>query len=241
MKNFFDRQLILYFKKNIIYFIFLFFLLFLILYLIFLLILNNSELSEKIKTINEQNINLKRRIEKLDNLKNYNLEENIKLVNKIIPNNDDIFTVIYTLINLGNNLNVAIPYFEVNANQIKRGKFSIKVDIIADDILNFLNNYLLSSGRLITISSLKINTEGNKYPLDLHFYNYKPDNINSFKNSDNIISNININLYYINKINEMIEEGKIVLNSKNKDNNFLPNVQYNYESINSSENPFSPN
>lgn len=232
MMNFFDRQLILFFKKNLIYFITLISLLGIIIYLIFQVILRNSTLIGKIRSTSEQNIILKEKIDKLNMVSNYNLEKKIKSISRLIPNNDDMFTVISTIMRLSNKLNISIPNYEINGKQIKSKKFSVKVDILTNDILNFLKNYHFSAGRLVTISSVKINTENEKYSLELNLYNFDP-------NQKNLINFNKLSFENFNKIDQLIEEGMIILGPQNSDDNLIPKDQFSTEEIQSSDDPFS--
>lgn len=233
MNNYFDKQLFFYFKKNLISFFSLIFLLVIFIYLIFQVIIKNSELIEKNRITNEQNILLKNKLNRLNSLASYNLDKKIKLINKIIPKNDDVFTVATTLLKLSNKLNIILPSFEVNANQIKKNKFSVKVDILTSDILDFLSKYLLTTGRLITISSIKINTESNKYTVDLNFYNLDPKQTKQAN-----IKEVNFENIY--KIEEVANEFESTIEFDNVNPTSFPKTEFNFEKIQLNDDPFLP-
>lgn len=177
-------------KENLIY-IFGFFI---------LIILNLTLIStgiKKITILNSEITNLSKDLENLNKkvilINNYSsnskiIEENIYFLNKLIPNSEDYFSIIYSLENLSQKTGFIITQYNINIGTSTSQKIRLSVIGIGDTVsfLNFLKEYNFGGGRLITSNNIELNKDiGDSIKIDLTFYNKKVD----IKNQDVIANN----------------------------------------------------
>ncbi len=177
-------------KENLIYIFGFFILIILNLTLIFTGI-------KKITTLNSEIINLSKDLENLNKkvilINNYSsnsriIEENIYFLNKLIPNSEDYFSIIYSLENLSQKTGFIITQYNINIGTSTSEKIRLNIIGTGDTLsfLNFLKEYNFGGGRLITSDNIELNKDiGDSIKIDLTFYNKKVD----IKNQDVIANN----------------------------------------------------
>lgn len=170
-------------KENVLYIVSLFFLL--------ILIVTTIKLSLNKINLGKSRINiLKTDINQLDKkVKLYQesipstdkLDEDIKLLNRLIPNVEDYFSVIYALDKLSEETGFLIINYSVNVKKSTSDKLRLTINGIGDSeaFLRFLEKYQFSGGRLITSDKIELNPEmSGAIKLNITFYNkaIKPGN-----------------------------------------------------------------
>ncbi len=134
---------------------------------------------EKIKTLDEelQEINSKKNaLSFLSNAPSKNIDEYYNIVSALIPEAENYFTIIYTLNNLAELTNFNITSYSLNLKESTANKISIEVTGVGNqsEFLNFLREYNLGGGRLITAEEITLNAEEfSGITLRLNFYNQK--------------------------------------------------------------------
>ncbi|MEK7070388.1 MAG: hypothetical protein AAB966_01135 [Patescibacteria group bacterium] len=103
------------------------------------------------------------------------LDEDNKLMTSLIPDSEDYFTLIYSLDQLSQKSSFLITDYAVDLKASTSEKLSLTVKGVGDGetFKSFLQDYNLSSGRLITIDTMSVDakTLGTEYTLLLNFYN----------------------------------------------------------------------
>jgi len=104
------------------------------------------------------------------------LEQNIKILNGLIPNMEDHFSIIYTLDKLSQKTGFIITSYSVNMKASTTNKLKLTITGIGDTsaFMNFLESYNFGGGRLITSDKIELNSKvGKTIKIDLTFYNKK--------------------------------------------------------------------
>lgn len=166
-------------KENIYYIVIAFILLISIFILPSIIINTYSQNVEKIITLEEelQEINSKKNaLSFLSNTSTKNIDEYYNIVSSLIPEAENYFTIIYALNNLAELTNFNITSYSLNLKESTPNKLSIEVTGIGNqnEFLNFLKEYNLGGGRLITAEEITLNSEEfSGITLRLNFYNQK--------------------------------------------------------------------
>jgi len=107
------------------------------------------------------------------------LNENIAFLNRLIPNSEDYFSIIYSLEKLSEKTGFTINGYTVNIQSSTANKLRLTISGSGDStaFLDFLENYNFSGGRLITSDKIELNpqTSTNSIKIDLTFYNKTVD------------------------------------------------------------------
>ena len=110
------------------------------------------------------------------------LDEDVALLNSLIPNVEDYFSVIYSLETLSEKTGFSIIGYSVNVNKSTANKLRLTVTGVGDSnsFLKFLQNYNFAGGRLITSDKIELNPQlSGSIKLDLTFYNKSTANNNT--------------------------------------------------------------
>lgn len=163
-----------------IYYIVIAFILLISIFIVPSIVINTySQNVEKINTIEAelQEINSKKNaLAFLSNTSTKNIDEYYNIVSSLIPEAENYFTIIYALNNLADLTNFNITSYSLNLKESTKNKLSIEVTGIGNqsEFLNFLREYNLGGGRLITAEEITLNSEGfSGITLRLNFYNQK--------------------------------------------------------------------
>lgn len=138
-----------------------------------------SQNVEKINTIEAelQEINSKKNaLEFLSSTSSKNIDDYYNIVSSLIPEAENYFTIIYTLNNLAELTNFNITSYSLNLKESTQNKISIEVTGVGNqsEFVNFLKEYNLGGGRLITAEEITLNTEEfTGITLRLNFYSQK--------------------------------------------------------------------
>lgn len=167
-------------KENIYYIIFCLTFIFIIVFLTQTSIGKISVLDEKYQETKNEVDNLQTRFDLLNTNtpSKEELDQDIKLLNGLIPDTEDYFSIIYALDELSRDTGFIITSYTVNMrgstdNQLK---LSINGTGDTDKFLNFLKSYNFSGGRLITSDKIELNAKtSGQIKIDLTFYNKKID------------------------------------------------------------------
>jgi hypothetical protein len=147
---------------------------------IFSLMYNSSQLPEKLARINT----LKGEIKELENKANIinsssfadsqELDQDIKLLNSLIPNVEDYFSVIYALDQLSSKTSFIITSYNINVQRSSSNKLQLVITGVGDQqaFMNFLKEYNFGGGRLITADRVELASQlDTAIRLDIKFYN----------------------------------------------------------------------
>lgn len=163
-----------------IYYIVIAFILLIAIFIVPSVIINTySQNVEKINTLEKelQEINSKKNaLSFLSNTSTINIDDYYNIVSSLIPEAENYFTIIYTLNNLADLTNFNITSYSLNLKESTKNKLSIEVTGIGNqsEFLNFLREYNLGGGRLITAEEITLNAEEfSGITLRLNFYNQK--------------------------------------------------------------------
>jgi len=175
-------------KLNLV-FIFLkkyFFIFFFLLALIFLNIIILIKNSQKLESLDYKINNLKSEIYKYEqrleiinknSSTNKKIELYTKLLNSLIPDKEDYFSIIYALDTLSKKTGFYINNYTLNISDSTSDRLKLTITGYGDyqAFINFLNEYNLSGKRLITSNMIQLNTEdiNSAYKVFLTFYNKK--------------------------------------------------------------------
>lgn len=110
-----------------------------------------------------------------------NLNDDLALVNKLIPDSEDYFSMIYSLEQLSQSTGFLINSYTVNLTKSTANKLSLSVTGVGDSatFLKLLQEYNVGGGRLITAEKIGVDpTQIGSITLVLNFYNKKADTSN---------------------------------------------------------------
>jgi hypothetical protein len=111
------------------------------------------------------------------------LSEDLDFLNKLIPNVEDYFSIIYALEKLSQKTNFIVISYTVAIQGSTAEKLKLNITGMGDSesFINFLKNYNFEGGRLITSDKIQLNSNfSGTVTVDLTFYTKKvPINQNS--------------------------------------------------------------
>src|SRR3989344_846883 len=204
-----------------IYYIIISFILLISIFMVPSIVLNTySQNIEKINTIEEelQEINSKKNaLSFLSSTSSKNIDEYYNIVSSLIPETENYFTIIYALNNLAELTNFNITSYSLNLKESTVNKISIEVTGVGNhsEFLNFLKEYNVGGGRLITAEEITLNSEEfTGITLRLNFYSQKSslfqrgtiDYKNILSKIDNLKSKIKFNFQTDTKEESVIED-----------------------------------
>lgn len=105
-----------------------------------------------------------------------NLEEDIRIIQALIPDAEDYFSILYALDQLSQKTGFLINSYTINLTQSTKDKLSVVVTGVgdADSFLRFLQEYNFGGGRLITTEKIELGSDQSEaFKLNLTFYNRK--------------------------------------------------------------------
>ncbi|MDO8609996.1 MAG: hypothetical protein Q7R95_05575 [bacterium] len=137
----------------------------LILIIVFVIVNFTKIPQNKEKIANLQN-DIKTYQAKLDSLNyvglnNNELQKDIIFLNKLVPNVEDYFSIIYALENISTQTNFRIDSYSINLQQSTSNKLKLKISGTGDRtaFVNFLKLYNFAGGRLITADKFELNPQ----------------------------------------------------------------------------------
>lgn len=144
-------------------------------------IANNSNYDKKISVLRTELSQLKNKVTLMNTSipTSLKLDEDLDFLNKLIPNVEDYFSIIYALEKLSQKSNFIITSYTVSVGSSTAEKLKLNVSGTGDSqtFIDFLKNYNFGGGRLIT--SDKIQLDPNFFgtiKIDLTFYTKKVTN-----------------------------------------------------------------
>lgn len=105
------------------------------------------------------------------------IDQDLELISKFIPDSEDYFSMIYALEKLSQSSGFIINNYTVNLTKSSANKLSLTVTGVGDSnsFLELLRTYNYAGGRLITAEKIGIDPlQTSGVNLDLNFYNEKP-------------------------------------------------------------------
>jgi Tfp pilus assembly protein PilO len=159
----------------------------------------------------------------------FNIEKAIKILNYLVPNEEDYFSILYALENLSKKTGFQITSYAVNLSEKNPNRLRLTISGVGniDTFFNFLKEYNFSGKRLITSDNLSLSSEQKSgYKIDLIFYNKQ---VADQKNlSTSAINDPN----FFKKINDLLAKTDFILKESSEE--AILNTNYPRK-----ENPFS--
>ncbi|MEK7634172.1 MAG: hypothetical protein AAB437_04995 [Patescibacteria group bacterium] len=104
------------------------------------------------------------------------LDEDVRLLNGLIPNLEDYFSIIYALEKLSRKSNFIVTSYSVTVGESTAQKLKLNVTGTGDSqsFINFLKDYNFGGGRLITSDKIQLDPDFfGSIKIDLTFYTKK--------------------------------------------------------------------
>jgi len=104
------------------------------------------------------------------------IDIDIQLLNSLVPNAEDYFSIIYALEKISQKTGFVITSYTVNVTKTTTDKLRLSISGKGDTttFLNFLQSYNYEGGRLITSDKIELNAEASGViKMNLTFYNKK--------------------------------------------------------------------
>lgn len=135
-----------------------------------------SKIDSNIKTLSTDIKSLQEKAQLFQNVlpSTQKLDEDIKLLNILIPNVEDFFSIIYSLEELSNKTGFIIDGYSVNMSASTTEKLRLSITGTGDttSFMKFLDEYNFGGGRLITSDRIELKQElSGTIKIDLTFYN----------------------------------------------------------------------
>ena len=123
------------------------------------------------------------------------LDEDVKLLNSLIPNIEDYFSIIYSLETLSQKTGFVIIGYSVNIAKSTANKLKLSVTGVGDtnSFMKFLDQYNFAGGRLITSDKIELDPQlTGSVKVDLTFYNKntKVGGVSELPTSDKIFQEL---------------------------------------------------
>lgn len=165
-------------KENILYIVFDLVTCALILFFLSFNGTKTIENTQKVNTLTNEVQNLRRRASVFKNvsLSEEDLDSTIKILNELIPNSEDYFSVIYALEKLSQQTNFVINSYTINLKSSTPEKLKLSIAGIGnrDAFLKFLSEYNFGGGRLITSDKIELTPQvSGQIKIDVTFYSKK--------------------------------------------------------------------
>ena len=186
--------------------------------ILFLVIPFFQQTLENKQKINDLNNEINLLTSKKNNLKLFaqndlNIEKAIKILNYLVPNEEDYFSILYALEKLSGKTGLLITSYVINLSDKNPNRLRLTVTGLGDinTFLDFLKEYNFGGGRLITSDNLSLNSQQQSgFKIDLIFYNQKIDTKN--------LSNLTIDdPTFFKKINELLAKTEFVLKESSEE------------------------
>ena len=164
-------------KENILYIISFLLLIFLNILILIIGINKLINLNNEVKKISTEVSDLKNRYKfyfQSQDLVEEKLIEDIKMLNRLIPDVEDYFSIIYALEKLSQKTGFYIISYSVDVSKSTKDKLRLSVSGVGDSVsfLNFLESYNFGGERLITSDKIEYNSQASgAIKLNLTFYN----------------------------------------------------------------------
>jgi len=186
--------------------------------ILFLVIPFFQQTLENKQKINDLNNEINLLTSKKNNLKLFaqndlNIEKAIKILNYLVPNEEDYFSILYALEKLSGKTGLLITSYVINLSDKNPNRLRLTVTGLGDinTFLDFLKEYNFGGGRLITSDNLSLNfQQQSEFKIDLIFYNQKINTKN--------LSNLTIDdPTFFKKINELLAKTEFVLKESSEE------------------------
>lgn len=163
-------------KKNSPYLISIVFIFFLIFAIVKISYDKISKVDANIKILDSDVKNLQKKAQLFQNVlpPTEKLDEDIKLLNRLIPNIEDFFSIIYSLEKLSSKTGFVIDGYAVDMTNSTSEKLRLSITGTGDTatFMKFLDEYNFGGGRLITSDRIELKPElSGTLKVDLTFYN----------------------------------------------------------------------
>ena len=102
------------------------------------------------------------------------LESYLQVVNSLVPDVEDYFSIVYALEEIAKKTNFVIKSYSINIKTSTKNKLQLSIVGVGNDdaFMEFLKNYTFSSGRLIAIERIELTPQfAGSMTLSVNFYN----------------------------------------------------------------------
>ena len=228
MKIFKNRYQEILFKTHFLYFLTNIILFFAIIFMIVFSVKKIFETKEKINNLKEEIKTLNEKQNNFYLMKNsgINFDTALKLLNQLIPEEEDYFSIIYALEMLSEKTGFQINSYTINLTESTQNRLIIIISGIGsnESFLRFLKEYNFGGKRLITSDNLSLNSQQSEFKIELSFYNKK--------HRDSVSSSYFIPSTFPKELEKILAKTNFLL----KENIEEINIDFNYPR---KQNPFS--
>ncbi|MCX7881302.1 MAG: hypothetical protein N2482_02185 [Patescibacteria group bacterium] len=173
-----DYYLTRIFKKHFILLFSFIFIWLIFIFIIYFFFNNYGQTKREISSLKEEIQGLKKKAELINYKKQIekegiNISQMNKILNQLVPLEEDYFSIIYALEKISQKTNFIIISYSININRSHSEKLSLTITGLGDreSFFRFLQNYSFGGGRLITIDNINYTTEGfSQIQISLNFY-----------------------------------------------------------------------
>ncbi len=163
------KENIAYIIANILFFV-------LILLVVYISIGKANDIDSQNSVLNQDITQLQNRYNLLNTVvpPTAELDSDIAMLNQLIPNNEDYFSIIYTLDNLSKETGFIINSYTINLDQSTANKLDLTITGSGDtsSFVKFLEDYNYQGGRFITSDQIKLDPQVSQdISINLTFYN----------------------------------------------------------------------
>lgn len=135
-----------------------------------------SQTNQKKQDLEGEIANLQTRLKLVDAVGKKDIEDisnDLRLLNTLVPDVEDYFSILYTLENLSRQTNFVITSYIINLKESSSNTlaFIISGEGDQEDFLNFLTQYNFGGGRLLTADKIELGSNvGNQIKLNIYAY-----------------------------------------------------------------------
>jgi hypothetical protein len=130
---------------------------------------NADQLSQEVSSLKANKVML----DKITGENASQLTNDLQIINSLIPNSEDYFSIIYALDRLSQQTKFVINSYNINVAASNSEKLALTVSGVGDPtaFINFLKSYNVGGGRLITAEKIEIDAaQQGSVKLQLSFY-----------------------------------------------------------------------
>lgn len=135
-----------------------------------------SQNNQKKQNLKEEIANLQTRLKLVNAVGEKNIQtvtNDLNLLNTLVPDVEDYFSILYTLENLSRQTNFIITSYIINLKESSSNTLALIIsgEGNQEDFLNFLNQYNFGGGRLFTADKIELGSDiGGQIKLNIYAY-----------------------------------------------------------------------
>ncbi len=194
-------------KQNIPYIVSFFIFILVLVYVGFFYFVTIPEKDKKIADLQRENDNLINNINITKKYKVNDLNNLYKMINSLVPDKEDYFSIVSAIENLTSKTNYKINAYSIAFSKNPGEKLTLRVEGQGSlsELLDFLEKYQYEGGRLITIDGIEFLNKDSQSILNLNFYSKKV----TAQKKERIQAIDNETMKFFNKINQTFSNAAV--------------------------------